>query len=110
MVDGNKIVAILDFERTDLGSIDYHLDLVQRMQDYPTKYINERDEHLVSGKDYCHLIEWFQLFYPQLFQFENLEKRLSLYSLYHNLDDYIGWPINEVRERIEKDINYKQEN
>ena len=36
------ILGILDFERTEVSSIDFNLDIVKRMVDYPKKYISEK--------------------------------------------------------------------
>ena len=81
LVKGNKIVGILDFERTELSSIDFVLDIIQRMSDYPQKYMAAEWEQYAKKEDYARLINWFQEFYPELFQFKDLDIRLDLYSI-----------------------------
>ncbi len=107
LVKENKIVGILDFERTELSSIDFILDIIKRMVDYPKKYMSEEFEKFAKKKDYSQLLIWFQEFYPELFEFKNLDKRLDLYALEHDLDTLLGWPnSNEVKQMIAKTVNY----
>lgn len=87
-----KIVGTLDFERTDLASIDYVLDLVARMVKYPKKYVSEKGEHLIEDAHYASLLIWYQEFYPELFEFERLEERLRLYLIEHSLSDIYYFP------------------
>jgi aminoglycoside phosphotransferase (APT) family kinase protein len=89
--DGN-IVGILDFERTELMSIDYVLDLVARMVKYPKKYVCEHYEHLIVDADYAHLLDWYREFYPELFAFDRLDERLTIYLIDHSLSDIYYFP------------------
>jgi aminoglycoside phosphotransferase (APT) family kinase protein len=92
IVRGGQIVGMLDFERTDLMSIDYALDIVQRMVMFPNKYASEAAEPLIIADDYAELMTWFQELYPELFQFERMETRLALYSVEHDLKELLEWP------------------
>jgi len=107
LVQGTKIVGILDFERTEVSSIDFILDIVKRMVEYPKKYMSEEFEKFAKKEDYAHLLEWFQKFYPELFDFKNLNKRLDLYAVEHDLDTLIWYPDStEVRQMIAKTVKY----
>jgi len=107
LVRNNKIVGILDFERTEFLSIDFVLDIVKRMQEFPSKYMSEESEKFAKKKDYQNLLKWFEIFYPELFKFKNLDKRLALYTLEHDLKDIIGWPnVKELKEIVAKTIKY----
>ena len=107
LVRNNEIVGILDFERTELSSIDFVLDIVKRMVEYPKKYMSEEFEKFAKKEDYAQLMDWFREFYPEVFEFENLEKRLDMYAIEHDLRDVIGWPdVKEVKEMIAKTIGY----
>jgi aminoglycoside phosphotransferase (APT) family kinase protein len=107
LVQDTKIVGILDFERTEVSSIDFVLDIVKRMVEYPKKYMSEKFEKFAKKEDYAHLLDWFQEFYPQLFEFENLDKRLDLYAVEHDLDTLIWYPKSkEVKQMIAKTVKY----
>lgn len=92
LVADGVVTGILDFERTEIASIDYVLDLVTRMVRYPRKYISERHEHLVRDEDYADLLVWYREFYPELFDFPSLEERLTLYLIEHSLSDLHYFP------------------
>lgn len=108
LVQDTKIVGILDFERTDVSSIDFILDVVKRMVEYPKKYMSKKFEKFAKKEDYACLLDWFHEFYPELFDFENLDKRLDLYAVKHDLDTLIWYPNSvEVKQMIAKTVNYK---
>lgn len=103
LVKNNTIVGVLDFERTDLSSLDFNLDIIKRMVDYPTKYMSEQFEKYAKKEDYVHLLTWFREFYPELFEFKDLHKRLDLYAIMHDLDTLIDWPNSkETKQMIAK--------
>jgi len=107
LVQDTKIVGILDFERTEVSSVDFVLDIVKRMVEYPKKYMSEKFEKFAKKEDYAHLLDWFQEFYPELFEFENLDKRLDLYAVEHDLDTLIWYPHSvEVKQMIAKTVKY----
>ncbi|MAG77639.1 MAG: hypothetical protein CL811_12865, partial [Colwelliaceae bacterium] len=108
LINNKKIVGILDFERTELASIDFTLDIVKRMVDYPKKYMAEKFEKLARKKDYEKLLNWFEEFYPDLFKFKDLDSRLALYSLEHDLDTLLWYPKSkDVRKMIAKTVGFK---
>ena len=107
LVKDTQVVGILDFERTEISSIDFVLDIVKRMIEYPKKYMSEKFEKFAKKEDYEHLLDWFQEFYPELFEFENLEKRLDLYAIEHDLDTLLWYPNSiEVKKMITKTVKY----
>ena len=107
LVQETKIVGILDFERTEVSSLDFVLDIVKRMVEYPKKYMSEKFEKFAKKEDYAHLLDWFQEFYPELFGFENLDKMLDLYAVEHDLDTLIWYPNSvEVKQIIAKTVKY----
>ncbi len=107
LVQDRKIVGILDFERTEVSSMDFVLDIIKRMVEYPKKYMSEKFEKFAKKEDYAHLLDWFQEFYPELFEFENLDKRLDLYAVEHDLDTLIWYPDSvEVKQMIAKTVKY----
>jgi len=107
LVQDTKIVGILDFERTEVSSMDFVLDIIKRMVEYPKKYMSEKFEKFAKKEDYADLLKWFQEFYPELFEFENLDKRLDLYAVEHDLDTLIWYPNSkEVKQMIAKTVKY----
>lgn len=109
LVKRNKIVGILDFERVDLSSVDYVLDIIKRMVDYPKKYVCEEFEKFAKKKDYSQLLSWFHEFYPELFVFKNLNVRLDLYAVEHDLAALLRLPnSSEVKRMIAKTIKYSR--
>jgi aminoglycoside phosphotransferase (APT) family kinase protein len=92
LVAGDKIVGLIDFERTEVASIDFALDIVKRMVEQPKKYMSEYAEQFAKDEDYKDLLNWYKEFYPELFEFENIDTRLNLYAIEHNLEDLEGWP------------------
>jgi aminoglycoside phosphotransferase (APT) family kinase protein len=105
LVEGDTITGLLDFERTEYASIDFVLDTVKRMVDFPKKYMSQYAEQFAKAEDYSDLLEWYKEFYPELFAFENLEKRLALYSIAHDLKDLSEWPnVEELKQNILKTV------
>lgn len=92
LVRNGQITGALDFERTDVASIDYVLDVIVRMVRYPKKYVCEQYEHLIVDADYAHLLEWFRKYYPEVFAFDRLEERLTMYLIEHSLSDIYYFP------------------
>ncbi len=107
LVNGTRIVGILDFERTQRASIDFVLDIFRRMSEYPKKYMAEQFEKYAKREDYVYLMDWIREYYPDLFDFKHLNTRLDLYSIEHDLKDVIGWPhVKEVKEVLAKVVKY----
>lgn len=106
--DSNHITGVLDFERTDIMSIDYVLDIVQRMVRYPGKYASEESEPFTKIEDYSELLDWYEEFYPELFDFEDLGTRLDIYSIEHSLGDIFYFPASTAaREELYRCISLK---
>ena len=110
LVQDKTIVGILDFERTELSSLDFTLDIVKRMVEYPKKYMSEEFEKFAKKEDYAHLLDWFREFYPDLFDFKDLNKRLDLYAVEHDTHTLLDWPdSDDVKRMIAKSIGYEKE-
>lgn len=107
LINNSGIVGILDFEKTEISSIDFVLDIVNKMVEHPKKFMSKKLEKFAKKEDYTYLLDWFQEFYPELFKFNNLDKRLGLYSLKQDLDVLIQYPNStEVKQMIAKTTNY----
>lgn len=76
LIDNNRISAVIDLERVEWVSIDYSLNWVNRMSYDPEEYIEEPKE-----KEFEKILPLFEKHYPELFQFDDLEKRLEAYTI-----------------------------
>lgn len=90
--DDGHVTGILDFERTDIASVDFVLDLVRRMVRRPGKYASEESERFTTAEDYSELLLWYEEFYPELFDFADLETRLDIYTVEHSLAEVWWYP------------------
>ena len=109
LIQDTKIVGMLDFEKTEISSIDFVLDIIKRMVEYPKKYMSEKSEKFAKKEDYAQLLDWFCEFYSGLFNFKNLDKRLDLYSIEYNLENLILYPnAKEIKQTIAKIIKFEK--
>lgn len=81
ILDSGKLVGMIDFEHVDIVSIDYVLNIVRQMQHYPHLHLAQEMKQYANLDDYADMLNWFREFYPELFAFEKLEKRINLYDL-----------------------------
>jgi aminoglycoside phosphotransferase (APT) family kinase protein len=102
IVKDKKIVAMLDFERTDVFSIDYVLDLVNRMETEPKKYASETSKRLIVPEDYAGLMDWYREYYPELFSFKAMDIRIALYSIIHDLRERVEFKSEASKQRLIK--------
>jgi len=96
--------GLIDFESVDIVSIDYLLATVRRMVQEPHRYLSLEMEPFANKADYEHLVEWYEEFYPELFDFPDLERRLDLYDLADILRLRVYFP-NENTERLDRVLN-----
>jgi aminoglycoside phosphotransferase (APT) family kinase protein len=108
LVKDGQLVGLIDFERTEVASIDFMLDVVKRMIEQPKKYMSEYAEQFAHDEDYKDLLVWYEEFYPDLFEFKDLQTRLDLYEIAHNLEDLENWPqVTDLKSRILRIVKTK---
>lgn len=102
LVDGSfKLTGLIDFESVDVYSIDYRLMVVRLMQRYPHLYLSEAKEPYAKSEDYAHLMEWYKEFYPEMFVFSDIDKRIDFYELLDIVSKLPDWPKATVlQERL----------
>lgn len=101
LVRDGEIVGLLDFERTSIASMDFMLDVVKRMVEFPKKYMSAYVEQFARSEDYAELLAWYKEFFPEAFAFSSLPCRLDLYALAHDLEDLESWPnVPELKANI----------
>jgi len=86
-----KLQAIIDLENVELTTLDYPLFVIQKQTDEPEKYLREEDEQYADKKDYAKLKSWYKKYYPEMFEFENLDTRLQIYQLLDALHLLVDW-------------------
>lgn len=101
-----EVVGMLDFECMSVRSIDWVLHLVDRMVREPKKYASDVLGETLDPTDYAHLLDWYREFYPELFAFPDMDSRLKLYAIQHNLSDLVGWPhVESLRENLRQIVS-----
>jgi aminoglycoside phosphotransferase (APT) family kinase protein len=90
--DNFELQALIDLENVELASLDYPLFVIQKQTDVPEKYLREEDEKYADKKDYAKLKDWYRQYYPEMFDFDNLDTRLKVYQLLDTLNLLADWP------------------
>lgn len=98
---GFQLSGLIDFESVDVYSIDYRLMVVRLMQRYPHLYLSEQMEPYAKHEDYAHLMNWYKAFYPEMFAFNDIGKRIDMYELLDIVSKLPDWPKAKVlQERL----------
>ncbi len=99
----NKLAALIDFEGISIASIDFRLMIIRAMAERPHLFMSEEMEPYANPQDYKDLMMWYRTFYPELFDFSDLEKRIDLYELGDILDHLPAWPkAKQSHDRLAK--------
>lgn len=99
--DRNRLAALIDLEGTSIASIDYRLSIVRTMSERPHLFLSEEMEPHAAVDDYRRLWEWYREFYPELFEFQDLEQRIDVYELGDVLDHLVDWPATrQLHDRL----------
>ena len=78
IINETGIGGMIDFERTEWVSIDYCLNWPNRMSKHPEEYIQNRE---TDKAEYAKILPLFNKHYPEMFAFQDLDKRLEAYAL-----------------------------
>lgn len=96
IVNGDyELQAIIDLEGASYAALDFPLFVIQKMTDMPHKYLREEEEKFANKKDYAYLKSWYEKYYPEMFDFDNLGTRLRMYQLGDVLQLLHDWPENK---------------
>ena len=93
--DRGKLTGIIDFEHVKYASLDYPLFALRRLVTDPAKFATEENEKYAKTEDYQHMWSWYQQYYPEMFEFENLEERIKVYQLLDCLRLLEEWSHNQ---------------
>jgi hypothetical protein len=91
-----ELQAIIDLENIELTSLDYPLFVIRKQMNDPMKYLSLEDEKHAKREDYEKLESWYRIYYPEMFAFDFLERRLEVYQLLDTLRLLKDWP--QVKE------------
>lgn len=101
IVKDDKLAAIIDLEAVSTAALDYPMYVIRKQMAQPEKYLTEENEQ------YENLETWYRKYYPEMFDFDHFEERVTLYQmldvlhllkdrhkeapeLYAELDDFIN--------------------
>ncbi|MBV9852579.1 MAG: aminoglycoside phosphotransferase family protein [Armatimonadetes bacterium] len=97
----NRFTTLIDLEGVSIASIDYRLSIVRIMSERPHLFMSVEMESYAAVDDYQRLLEWYGEFYPELFDFPDLEKRIDLYELGDVLHHLVDWPTTkQLHDRL----------
>jgi len=90
-----RLTGIIDFEHVKYASLDYPLFALRRLVTDPAKFATEENEKYAKNEDYQHMWSWYQQYYPEMFEFNNLEERIKVYQLLDCLRLLEEWSHNQ---------------
>lgn len=95
IVDENyNLKAVIDLENVDVVALDYPLFVVEKQTHQPEKYLREDEEQFADTKDYVKLKGWYKKYYPEMFDFDGIDKRVKVYQLLDVLHLLKDWSSN----------------
>lgn len=89
--DAFNLQAIIDLENVRQLPLDYPLFVIKKQMETPEMYLSEQYEQFANTKDYEHLWQWYEQFYPDMFAYKNLKERVVAYQLLDALHLLINW-------------------
>lgn len=91
IIKDNKLAAIIDLEAVSMTPLDYPMYVIRKQMMQPKKYLTEENEQYAKLEDYENLETWYRKYYPEMFEFEHFEERVTLYQMLdvlHLLNDW----------------------
>ena len=103
LVSDSQITGILDLESIEYLSIDYALNIIYQMVQYPHLFLPKKYEHFSLISDYKFVIQWFKKHYPEMFAFPSIDIRIKLYALEYDLNLLLTYPSSEsLKHRLKQ--------
>ena len=81
VTDDGELTGFIDFEHIVPATLDYPLFALKRLVYDPKRYATEENEDITDPKDYTKVWQWYENYYPEMFDFEHLEQRIKIYQL-----------------------------
>jgi hypothetical protein len=98
--DKFNINAIIDLENVQIAALDYPLFVIKEMVNEPHRYMTEENEKFAKLSDYSKIWGWYKKYYPEMFDFKALEKRVEAYEFLNMLHLMQEWSHN--KELVDK--------
>jgi aminoglycoside phosphotransferase (APT) family kinase protein len=90
--EGDRIMALLDFEGTRLGPADMELDTLLRSTREPQPYLGRNPRQDLTADAFAAIPRWMASTYPALFDHPNLRERLEVYDALWQLVTLLHFP------------------
>jgi len=103
IIKNNKFSGIIDFDDVNYYPLDYTLTTINKFTENPKLFASEDEEksNTIKETDYKNVKKWIKEYYPELFNFRNLETRLKLYSIEYDTSLLKDWPkCKSLRKRL----------
>ena len=101
IIDFQKILKVIDFERSMYATRDFELDIFYRMIRKPWKFASEETEEYTSLDQYENIMGYVKKYYPELLNVNNLKERLAIYDIVYYLAHLVRHPeIDELKEDV----------
>lgn len=94
-------IKLIDFERSLYAPRDFELDIIYRMIRKPWKFASEDTEKYTKLSDYKNIMNYIEIYYPEIIHIDNLYKRLAIYDIVYYLKQYI---VYSKSEELKNDI------
>jgi aminoglycoside phosphotransferase (APT) family kinase protein len=102
--DDYSLMGLIDLENVEIAALDYPLYVVKKLMNEPEKYATLENEQHTYKEDYKDLWAWYQKYYPEMFEFNNLDKRLKMYELIDVLHLLKDWSADKSLVRKYNDL------
>jgi aminoglycoside phosphotransferase (APT) family kinase protein len=91
--DGQRVTALVDYDRAQAAALDYELDTFLRFLAHPKLFVAQHEERFIDAEHFGPLpIHWLREDYPALFDNPYLSQRLDLYSLVYDVEMLLQSP------------------
>ncbi|GEM_PF-6088819 len=81
LVNNKKIVALLDFEYSNIAPLDFELSKIINFCLYPKKFVESKLEDQYNNVDLKKVIKWMKKYYAELFATNSLLEKLKVYMI-----------------------------
>ena len=85
LIDDEKNITVLDYDRLRIASIDYELNIFNVMQKTPRLIVNDKIKEKIKDNEYTGILNLLSEKYNEMFKFKDLDKRLNIYGIKHYL-------------------------
>lgn len=85
MIDNALNIVFVDYDRLRISSLDYELDIINDMCHTPQLVLSNSTMGCLETNDFTEVLPLMKKYYPELFDFTDMNIRLAIYSIKHYL-------------------------